>query len=98
MGIKSEKEIRLQYLKEIQAVEIEFAKVRSEALVNINNIKKDFNIKKQELDCDKKIVNLNYQIESDKYDFGSRRAINNLKQKMLAKKHRAYRNLQGGRR
>lgn len=87
VGIKSEKEIRLQYLKEIQAVEIEFAKVRSEALVNINNIKKDFNIKKQELDCDKKIVNLNYQIESDKYDFGSRRAINNLKQKMLAKKH-----------
>lgn len=87
VGIKSEKEIRTSSLKEIQAVEIEFAKARKDALIEINNVKTEFNIKKQELESERKIVNLNYQIESDKYDFGSRRAINNLKQKMLAKKN-----------
>ena len=87
VGIKEEKELRFKYLKEMQIIEIEFANSRKEALVEINNIKKDFNIKKQELDTEKKIVNLNYQIESAKYDFGSRRAINNLKKKMIAKKN-----------
>lgn len=87
VGIKSEKDIRLQYLKEIELVEIEYTKLKKDALVEINNIKKDFNIKKLELESERKIINLNYQIELDRYDFGSRRAINNLKQKMLLKKN-----------
>ncbi len=86
-SIKKIRKIRLEYLDLIKNENIDFANKKKDYDLSMVDINQDFKIKKQELESERKRVNLRYQIELDKYDFGSKRAINNLNKKMIAKKN-----------
>ena len=87
VGLKKEKEIKLNYQDLIKTEKLNYEENKKKILIDINGTTKDFALKKLEIEKEKKLINLRYQIELDKYDFGSKRAINNLNQKMLLKKN-----------
>ena len=87
VGLKKEKEIKLNYQELIKTEKLNYEENKKKILTDINETTKDFALKKLEIEKEKKLINLRYQIELDKYDFGSKKAINNLNQKMLLKKN-----------
>ena len=87
VGLKNETNIKLNYQELIKNEKLNFEENKKNLLIEINNIEKDYKLKKLEIETEKKHINLRFQIELDKYDFGSKRAINNLNQKMIAKKN-----------
>lgn len=86
-GIKSEKSIKLNYLDLIEIEKLNYEENKKKLLIDITDTVLNYNLKKLEIETEKKHINLRTQIELDKYDFGSKRAINNLNQKMVLKKN-----------
>ena len=87
VGLKNEKAIKLNYQDLIKTEKLNYEENKKNLLIDINNTTKDYALKKLEIETEKKYINQRFQIELDKYDFGSKRAINNLNQKMLLKKN-----------
>lgn len=86
-GLQKEKEIKLAYLQLINEENLKYEIEKNRLKNEIKTITKDYAIKKKEIEFEKKNINLRYNIELDKYDFGSKRAINNLNQIMIKKKN-----------
>ena len=86
-GIKAEKSIKLNYLDLIEIEKLNYEENKKKLLNDITDTALNYNLKKLEIETEKKHINLRAQIELDKYDFGSKRAINNLNQKMVLKKN-----------
>ncbi|MBP5408397.1 MAG: hypothetical protein J6Y42_04600, partial [Bacilli bacterium] len=86
-GIKSEKSIKLNYLDLIEIEKLNYEENKKKLLIDITDTVLNYNLKTLEIETEKKHINLRTQIELDKYDFGSKRAINNLNQKMVLKKN-----------
>ena len=86
-GIKNEKNIKLNYQDLIEVEKLNYEENKKKLLIDITNTNLSFTLKKLEIEKEKKHINLRTQIELDKYDFGSKRAITNLNQKMVLKKN-----------
>lgn len=86
-GLKTEKEIKLNYQELIKTEKLNYEENKKNLLIDLLETETIYRLKKLEIEVEKKHINQRLQIELDKYDFGSKRAINNLNHKMVAKKN-----------
>ena len=86
-GLKNEKEIKLNYQDLIKTEKLNYEENKKKLLIDILETETQYRLKKLEIEVEKKHINQRLQIELDKYDFGSKRAINNLNHKMVSKKN-----------
>lgn len=82
-----EKNIRIKYADLMMEEELKYLDYVEKYDCEIDSIKNEFAKTKNDFNANKKLIELTYEIENNKYLFGSRRASNNLHQKLITKKN-----------